>query len=327
MAAGAASRVGEWVEVRPLAEIMATLDGDGALDGMPFMPEMARFAGQRFPIFKSAHKTCDPTGATELRRLPDTAHLPTRCDGAAHDGCQARCLLYWKRAWLRPVDGPRAAAVATSPAAGVDLTSLAAATRRTSETGEIRYRCQVTEIAPASTPLPLTALRPYFEDVASGNLPPLAFAREVLRVYARAIVRKGLNLIGLDARRFRAPPVAPTTKAAAKLDLQPGELARVRPAAEILATLNPERKNRGLSFEQEMLRHCGKTHRVLARVSRIIDEKSGRMIVLANDCIALEDVICHGLDNRNRLFCPRGPYFYWREAWLERVAPAAAAGR
>ena len=326
MAGVTGSRAGEWVEVRPLAEIMATLDGDGALDGMPFMPEMTQFAGRRFAILKSAHKTCDPTGATELRRLPDTVHLPTRCDGAAHDGCEARCLLFWKRAWLKPVDGPGGAGAA-SPAEDVDLAWLTTGTRRTSDSGELRYRCQVTEIVPASTPLPTSALGQYVEDVASGNLPPLELARELLLVYAKAIARRALGLIGVDASRFRRLRTAPSARKAAKLDLQPGELARVRPAADILATLNPERKNRGLSFEQEMLRHCGKTYRVLARVSRIIDEKSGRMIVLANDCIALEGVICHGLDNRLRLFCSRGPYLYWREAWLERVTPAEAAGR
>ncbi len=113
---------------------------------------------------------------------------------------------------------------------------------------------------------------------------------------------------------------------AAKLDLQVGELVQVRPAEEIFATLNENRKNRGLVFEQEMLRHCGETYRVLARVSRIIDERSGEMIKLTNDCIALEGVTCRGLDNRKRMFCPRGPFFYWREAWLQRVnAPTGGA--
>jgi len=74
-------------------------------------------------------------------------------------------------------------------------------------------------------------------------------------------------------------------------------------------------------FEQEMLRYCGKSFRVLGRVNRLIDEKSGRMIRLVNDCIILDGPHCAGLDNYARLFCPRSPYFYWREAWLERIAP------
>ena len=57
-----AFRVGDWAEVRGLDEIMETLDAQGRLDGMPFMPEMARYCGFRFRIAKSAHKTCDPTG-------------------------------------------------------------------------------------------------------------------------------------------------------------------------------------------------------------------------------------------------------------------------
>ena len=329
MASVTGARVGDWVEVRPLAEIMATLDASGARDGTPFMPEMAQYAGRRFQIFKSAHKTCDPTGASELRRMVDAVHLATRCDGAAHDRCEAGCLLFWKRAWLKPADGPGAREAPPAPTDDVDLGRLHAATRRVSESGELRYRCQVTEIVPATTPLPISNLRQYVEDVATGNVPPVEFVRELVRAYAKAIVRKALRLVGLGGSRAAAPrPGAAAARDAAKLDLQVGEWVKIRPAEEIVATLNQDRKNRGLVFEQEMLRHCGKTYRVRARLSRIIDEKSGKMIALANDCIALDGLACRGLDNRRRLFCPRGPLFYWREAWLERIdAPTGGAER
>jgi hypothetical protein len=36
---------GQLVEVRSSAEIAATLDANGKLDGVPFMPEMARYCG------------------------------------------------------------------------------------------------------------------------------------------------------------------------------------------------------------------------------------------------------------------------------------------
>jgi hypothetical protein len=320
MASATGPRVGDWVEIRPLAEIMATLDEDGALEATPFMPEMAQYAGRRFQIVKSAHKTCDPTGSSELRRMADAVHLATRCDGAAHDGCEARCLLFWKRAWLKPADGPDAREPSPAPSADVDLSRLHTATRRTTESGERRYRCQVTEIVAATTPLPTANLRQYVEDVASRNIPLVAFVRELARAYAKAIARKALRLIGLDSPRSSVrKPGAATARDRAKLDLAVGEWVKIRPAEEILATLNDESKNRGLVFEQEMLRHCGKTYRVLARLSRIIDEKSGKMIKLTNDCIALEGLTCRGLDNRKRLFCPRGPFFYWRESWLERA--------
>ena len=59
-------RVGEVVEVRNEAEILSTLDRDGRLDGLPFMPEMLQFCGQRFRVYKSAHKTCDKIQKTGL---------------------------------------------------------------------------------------------------------------------------------------------------------------------------------------------------------------------------------------------------------------------
>ena len=66
----------------------------------------------------------------------------------------------------------------------------------------------------------------------------------------------------------------------------------------------------------EMLRYGGQEARVLRRVERIIDEKSGRMLELKNPCIVLDDVVCPGAYHRQ---CPRGIYHYWREVWLERV--------
>ena len=154
----------------------------------------------------------------------------------------------------------------------------------------------MTEIVAATTPLPTANLRQYVEDVASRNMRPVEFARELARAYANTFARKALRLIELDGSRSSVrKPGAATTQDAAKLDLEVGEWVKIRPAEEILATLNDDRKNRGLVFEQEMLRHCGKTYRVLARLSRIIDEKSGRMIKLTNDCIALEGLTCRGL--------------------------------
>jgi hypothetical protein len=329
MASATGPKVGDWVEIRPLDEIMATLDENGALDATPFMPEMAQYAGRRFQIVKSAHKTCDPTGLSELREMADAVHLTTRCDGAAHDGCEARCLLFWKRAWLKPADGRGAGNPPPAPSPGVDLSRLHNATRRTTESGELRYRCQVTEIVAATTPLPTANLWQYVEDVASRNVPPVEFARELTRAYAKAIGRKALRLLAIDGSRpsLRKPGAA-SRRDATKLDLALGEWVKIRPAEDILATLDDERKNRGLTFEQEMLRHCGKTFRVAARLSRIIDEKSGRMIKLTNDCIVLEGLTCRGLDNRKRLFCPRGPFFYWRESWLERTdAPKDGAAK
>jgi len=106
-------RPGDLVEVRTKAEILATLDEQGRLDGLPFMPEMFAFCGKRFQVFKRAHKTCDTVFPVRGRRMKDAVHLETRCDGAAHGGCQAGCLLFWKTAWLRKVDAHSAAKPST----------------------------------------------------------------------------------------------------------------------------------------------------------------------------------------------------------------------
>ena len=37
---------GDWVEVRSKAEILSTLDENGRLEGLPFMPQMFQYCGQ-----------------------------------------------------------------------------------------------------------------------------------------------------------------------------------------------------------------------------------------------------------------------------------------
>jgi hypothetical protein len=101
------------------------------------------------------------------------------------------------------------------------------------------------------------------------------------------------------------------------LDLQPGELVQVRSKEEIMATLNKDQRNRGLWFDPEMLPYCGGVYRVLRRVYRIIDEKTGKLIDMKYPCIVLEGVVCQGDYHR---LCPRAIYPYWRENWLKRVS-------
>src|SRR6478735_2986468 len=97
-------RVGELVQVRSADEILATLDERGELDSLPFMPEMLRFCGKQFPVYRRADKACDTIDWAVLRRMENAVHLAQgRCDGSAHGGCQAGCLLYWKEAWLERV--------------------------------------------------------------------------------------------------------------------------------------------------------------------------------------------------------------------------------
>src|SRR6266511_204449 len=95
-------RVGELVGVRSVEEILGTLDQDGRLEALPFMPEMLKFCGRRFRVYKRADKACDRIEFQGMRRMNDAVHLEgLRCDGEAHGGCQAGCLIHWKEAWLK----------------------------------------------------------------------------------------------------------------------------------------------------------------------------------------------------------------------------------
>src|SRR4029077_18435184 len=96
-------RAGDWVEVRSKEEILRSLDKNGRLQELPFMPQMFQYCGQQFRIFKRAHKTCDTVNPVAGRRIADAVHLDLRCDGKAYAGCQPGCLIFWKEAWLKPV--------------------------------------------------------------------------------------------------------------------------------------------------------------------------------------------------------------------------------
>ncbi len=127
-------RAGDVVRVRSEAEILATLDADGRLDGMPFMPEMLQQCGREVQVYRRADKTCDTIGPGPHRRLTGTVHLADlRCGGEAHGGCQAACLLFWKEAWLQRVE----AAPDALPAPEVASTSASALERGAGTTREM----------------------------------------------------------------------------------------------------------------------------------------------------------------------------------------------
>src|SRR5690348_10960771 len=165
------SRVGEWVQVRSKAEILSTLDSNGCLDGMPFMPEMFAFCGQSFRIYKSAHKTCDTVFPVRGRRVKDAIHLETRCDGSIHGGCQAGCLLFWKKAWLKTVDTDSLkGSSGESHASGLTEADLLVQCQvRDPQSGEPRYVCQATQLPYATNDLAWWDVRQYVEDYRSGN--------------------------------------------------------------------------------------------------------------------------------------------------------------
>jgi hypothetical protein len=144
-------RRGDVVEVRTAGEIVATLDERGALEGLPFMPEMAAFCGRRFVVERRAERVCDTVDYSGSRRPPETVLLADlRCDGSAHGGCQAECRLFWKEAWLRTVS-PASPPVPSARASAADLEALLARTRGSMTAGS---RSRAGAVRPPSCPRP-----------------------------------------------------------------------------------------------------------------------------------------------------------------------------
>jgi hypothetical protein len=335
-------RADEWVEIRSKEEILATLDDKGQLEGMPFMPEMFRFCGQRFQVYKTAHKTCDTVFPVRGRRVHRAVHLDTRCDGSAHGGCQAGCLIFWKEAWLKPVNG-KLGGTASVSSSGTTLANSSKCTesdvneatqRLDTETGTPVYSCQATQLPYFTSELNWWDIRQYIEDYRSGNV-------SLGRIMAGLAYSLYYNLseagIGIGAPmrwlydklaplwtkthfpRHSGPiPVGHPTPTGTR-NLQPGDLVHVKPHEEILATLNEESRNRGLRWDAEMVPYCGGTYRVLKRVTKIINERTGKMQEIKNPCMILDSVVCQSRYSACRMFCPRSIYSYWREIWLDRV--------
>ena len=180
------------------------------------------------------------------------------------------------------------------------------------------YRCQATEIPRASTAVDWKEPTQYVREVTSGNVGVVHMARVMTRALLRQIGKK-LRLIG------ELPlELAGTSRVdGERLDLQPGEWVEVRSPTEIGLTLDDDRAHRGLTFTYEMAQHCGGRFRVKRRVDRLIDEGTGRMLELKNDCIELEGLVCTGNRATYLWFCRRDLVPYWREAWLRRTARRA----
>jgi len=313
-------RAGDVVRVKTPAQIAIELEEDGTSAGMPFMHEMLSACGGTYTVAKSAHKTCDSAASAKLRGLDATVHLDgLRCDGSAHGGCQLGCLLYWKTAWLESARDRDLSADQPSSVVAKDAFQGLDNGRRLHGRDPNRgtYSCQSTEVPYASQPLPPSALSQYWRDVRSRNTSVVGLVRTLMLMLAdrsSSHVRASHFYAFLRTSAGRKLPWAsrhPTGPL--NHGIHVGDIVSVRTNKEIRATLDSAGRNRGLTFEAGMSAHCGKQGEVVRRVEKIIDERSGRLRELHNDCFVLEGVVCNGSHNRS---CPRSAYLFWRGVWL-----------
>lgn len=327
------------VQVKSHSEILETLDADGTLGDLPFMPEMLRYCGRRMRVYRRADKTCDTVGTSGGRRMVGTVHLESsRCDGSAHGDCEAGCLLFWKEDWLLPVGKSENLDWTATPNEShgpPPETVQALGTHCTVDDGGTTcYRCQATELPKASCPQSGSDLRQYYRDLRFGNVRVLEMLRVAFPYWIHKLIRRGIaqhqltrlydrmrgsdGAAGYPYKHGQVPKHKRTPSA--DLNLQVGERVRVKRYEEILGTIDHNNKNRGMRFDAEMVPYCGGTYRVQRRVKKIINERTGRMLTFDNPCIVLDGVVCKSEFSDRRLFCPRSITPYWREIWLERVS-------
>ncbi len=328
-------RAGEWVEVRNQAEILSTLDSTARLEELPFMPQMLTYCGQRFQVQKRAHKVCDTVNGTGARSLSNAVILEgLRCDGLAYGGCEMRCTIIWKEAWLKRLTGSQD--IQLHPSARCSESDIWAGTRRTPKGEDAEgplYRCQAVQLPFATQQLPRWALWQYVEDYRSGNVRISQILSSLFALLIHDLAESGLGFgsalrsaydaiqrirggIPYPFRRGRIPAMSRTPSA--NTSIQVGELVKIKKYKDILETVDDKLINRGMAFHPEMATHCEKTFRVSQRLKKIMNEKTGQLMELKNECLVLEGLYCVGHFTKP-IYCPRATYPYWREIWLERI--------
>lgn len=298
---------GDWVEVRSVPEIVHTLDADGSVEALPFMPEMLPFVGRRFKVVQRAERTCLHPPQVPFPRLANSVVLEDlRCDGSLHGGCELGCMFFWKESWLRPVDG--GATLENDPPPPTDPVPELQVTRPGQpET----FVCQATELPRATTPgPPLWKPGQYVDFIRDRTYSTPELAGMLWRLGSRKLLRL-----------VRSRPPEPLHAAEpAPLDLQPGQWVEVKSQDEILRTLDAQRQHKGLAFSGNMIEACGKKMQVLKRVDTLIEDRTGRLRTVRGT-VLLEGSICD-----RYLGCARGMPFLWREVWLSRIEPPIPSG-
>ena len=294
---------GDLVEVRSWPEIAATLDDKGAVENLPFMPEMLAFCGRQFRVSRQAFKTC--VDDQEMRQLGNTVLLEeVRCDGKSHGGCGKACLIFWKEAWLK-APGARAATNGFAKPK-LDQSDLAALAGRDGD-----FFCQGSEIVNASTPLPWWEAKQYLWDLTRNHVALFQWLKSLLIAVYNKIAYVG---------RFKSwgfvAGSGTRNGTGQSLSLQTGDLVRVKTLRQIKETLDPSGKNQHLLFAPAQAEFCGQVMRVRNRVDKIILEGTRKQREL-KDTVVLEGATCDGICHR---MCPRQSLLFWRECWLERVA-------
>ena len=276
--------------VKSFEDIKATLDSKNSLDGLRFMPEMIKFCGKKFEVEKKMRRVAIEFNM--LGYLKDTIMLKgISCDGKYHGNCSRKCQILWKKEWLdkNKVDnndpekhvGDFVKSYTTEP-----------------------IMCQSSTLKNATQFIPLSTLGSLVDKNYLNNASFFDVFRDLL--YGLRFIWNPMDWVVLGEKR-RTPTES--------LGLMVGDVVEVKSLDEIKDTLSRFGKNRGLGFQKEMVKYCGKRYRVSNIVKYAISEEDGKYREVKNSVI-LEGVNCDGSYHKR---CERSCPQIWREIWLKKV--------
>ena len=300
--------VGDVVEVKTWHEILATLDERGCLEELPFMPEMRAMCGRRARVFRCMHRLFDYRKTRRMRHLEHSVLLVgSVCDGSSHGGCEAACHTIWKTAWLRRVEPVAEGEAVPATSIAREANDIAVLQHGTSGP---RFACQLTQLHAASQVNKARSIIDFLRPLISGNVAPAAFVVGWLTHLFNELqqLRGGVEfpvfeVTEHDVHTEREPP------------FKAGDRAVVKSSAEIRATLTDRLSHRGLWFEPDMLKHCGRRCVVQAEVRKLIDIVSGEIRIMKTPAYTLRDVHFSG---ERQLFNSQYEPLFWRAVWLQR---------
>ena len=153
--------------------------------------------------------------------------------------------------------------------------------------GDDVYRCQITESIKASTPLAVRDWSQYTAEVRSGNVGIFRF----LKVAAWMTVVRFAHRLGRDPGMPKpAGESGRTARSSAFSRVSSSRFGHWRRSAGRSTTSSGIE---GSASPKRCRRRAG-SGSVKNRVDRLIDERTGKMIELKNDCIVLQGFVCKG---------------------------------
>jgi hypothetical protein len=95
---------GDWVRVRSLKEIEASLNHWRQLKGCAFMPEMAPYCGTKQMVLKPMNRFVDERDLRVKKSKGIILLEGVTCQGTADFGrCDRSCFIFWREEWLEKI--------------------------------------------------------------------------------------------------------------------------------------------------------------------------------------------------------------------------------